>query len=430
MAKDRLIPHDEAAEQAVLGALLIDPTARTEIADLLPCGKPFMRDAHGMIFDAICAVPTVDLVTVSSELQRRGQLDEVGGASYLTRLILETPTSVHARHYATIVERHWQLRRLLELPSQITDTIYSEATDVEQVWSRIRGLVDALQPETKSKSVLEWRESLTWYLEVQLNRVEEQDARKAGTLKDVDFPWQCLSAPGRIKRLRPGTMVVVAAESGRGKTAFAECCAEHWARAGFHVVFVHLELSHEVMLDRRARRHTGLSAQQIDAGAELGDLNDSTARLWDWPGTITYVHAPGWTAGRICATVEARAGRRPVDVVIVDYFQKIAYDRDNRFKWTSAQARGQQAEICKTMAERLGVPLLMLSQFNREGTIRDTGELEEKANVSIRIERKMNEPVADVKVEKNTFGHCFNTEMYLNGAKYLWCDLSEQEGGR
>jgi replicative DNA helicase len=426
MPKDRLVPQAREAEESVLGALLIDPHAKSDVVDLLPDGSLFWHAPHGLIYDALLATPAPDFVTVAAELTRRGKLEEAGGASYLVKLIEAVPTSVHARHYATMVERAYQLRRLAELPSKIMDTVYSEASDVDEVWARIRAFVDALQPQKADDACLEWADSLSRYLSIQMERAEETQSKQDGTLKNIAFPWNCLSRPGRIKRLRPGTLAVVAAESGRGKTSFAECCAESWAKAGYHVVFVHLELSHEVMLDRRAARFTGIPIDQLDAGVDLGAFSRYGSQLYNWPGTIAYLHAPGWTSARIVGAIEKRATRHQVDAVVIDYFTKMGYSRDNRYKLNAAQARGQQVEDCKNLAERLDIPILILSQFNRGGEIRDTGELEERCNYLIRITRDKTNPVADVSVEKTTFGPLFQTQMYFEGARWRWCDLSEQ----
>lgn len=434
MPKERLIPQAIEAEQSVLGALLLGPEVKFEIVDLLSSPEMFYREPHRRIFEAIMAVDVVDIVSVGDELERRGQLKAVGGNAYLTELVNATPTSIHARHYAQIVQRTAILRNFLELPTQIMDLIYSEATDVDHVWSKIRSAVDAVQPKFKDESILEWADSIGWYFELQTQRLDDREKRDEGRLVEVAFPWRSLSGHGRIKRLRPGTMAIVSAYPGAGKTAFAECCAEHWAKRGLMVLFFHFELSHEVMLDRRTARHTDLSMDELDNGVELSDLGAVSDLLNSWTGNITYVHCPGWTASRVAAFCETWSSRHPLDAVVIDYFQKIAYDRANRFGLTAAQARGQMAEACKNMAESLGLPVLMLSQLNRDGKIRDTGELEEKANVLIEIERERDSLTgkyvteATLKVLKNTMGQVFNTSLGFNGRRYQWADMAMENG--
>jgi len=427
MPKERLVPQAGEAEQSVLGAILMDPAAKVAVSDLSPA--MFFGEQHRAIFEAIQAVDVPDVITVSAELKQRGTLEVAGGMSYLTLLLNTVPTSIHARHYAQIVQRTHILRQFVELPTQILDLVYSEASDVDHVWSKIRQAVDAVQPRIRDDAVLEWPESVSNYLDIQVERQIEAEQRATGEVAEINFPWRALSQTGRIKRLRPGALAAVCAHAGAGKTAFAECCAEHWARQGLKSLFFHFELSHEVMLDRRAARHTGLSMDDLDNGVHISKLGEFSDRLADWAGDITYVHCPGWTAGKLAAFAEKRAARTKVDVIVIDYFQKIAYDRSNRFSLNSAQARGQMAEQCKNLAEVLGVPILLLSQLNNDGRIRDTGEVEEKANLVIEIDRTRNadtgeyDTAAKFTAMKNTMGRTFVAKLGFKGQRYQWADV-------
>lgn len=427
MPKERLVPQAIEAEQSVLGAILMDPAAKSATSDLTP--PMFFREQHRLIFEAMQAVGVTDVVTVSDELERRGTLSKSGGLSYLTHLVNMVPTSIHARHYAQIVHRTHILRQFLSLPTQITDMIYSEAEDVDHVWSKIRQAVDAVQPQIRDDAVLEWAESLSWYLDVQVERQAEHERRESGAVTEINFPWRAISCAGRIKRLRPGMLAVVTAQAGAGKTAFAECCAEHWAKRGLKTLFCHFELSHEVMMDRRAARHTDLSMDDLDIGVHTSRLGAYSDNLASWAGNITYLHCPGWTASKLTAFTEKWASRHPVDVIVIDYFQKMAYERSNRFSLNSAQARGQMVEQCKNLAEVLGMPILLLSQLNRDGRIRDTGELEEKANVVLEIDRQRDistgryDTLAKITALKNTMGDTFVAKMGFNGKRYQWADV-------
>lgn len=127
-----LPPHDLGAERAVLGSILIDPDAITEVADLL---RPydFYRQAHGLIFGAICALHGAggppDIVTVAAELEQAGNLEAAGGASYLALLGNDTPTAVHVVQYARIVADASQRRRLIEAAGKIAELGYSRDPD-------------------------------------------------------------------------------------------------------------------------------------------------------------------------------------------------------------------------------------------------------------------------------------------------------------
>jgi replicative DNA helicase len=235
--------------------------------------------------------------------------------------------------------------------------------------------------------------------------------------------------------------MLIAAKSGVGKTAMAEALAEHWAEHGFHVVFYHAEIDPQGMLDRRACRHTHVPLYLLERG-EISDeeLFSYADRLDKWSGEITYVHCPGWKASQIASHVRRTNILHPVDVVIVDYLQKLTYEGDNSYGLTSAQARGAQVEAFKTTAEMLEIPFVLLSQLNREGRIRDSGEIEEKSNIRMHLLRKPIgestkvarygeddedkeaelEPEATVKVFKNTFGRPFTCKLWFDGPTYSW----------
>jgi replicative DNA helicase len=253
-------------------------------------------------------------------------------------------------------------------------------------------------------------------------------------------------------RLRPGTMAILAAGSSVGKTTFLECCAEFWARQGYQVAFFHLELSHQLMLDRRAARLTGIPMHQIEDGILDARINDALATLYKYPGGINYVHCPGWSASRIATYARQLRNKGRCDVAIVDYLQKMHL----AFKpgINKADALGDAVETLKTAAELLEIPMLLASQFNRAAQfsdrktgdyIRGSGEPHEKGNVVITLDRDiLNEdmhdgagrvvaesgsrsPVLKVRVDKNTSGPIGDTELIMNAARLLVLDAAREE---
>jgi replicative DNA helicase len=140
----RSIPANLEAEEAILGSLLIDPDAIIKIAATLSA-EDFYREKNGWIYQAILDLhekrEPADFVTLCDEMERRNQLQEVGGAGYITQLINNTPTAVHVEYYAGIVERTATLRRLIGAAGQITALAYDEAQDVDEVVDRAEQLV-------------------------------------------------------------------------------------------------------------------------------------------------------------------------------------------------------------------------------------------------------------------------------------------------
>ena len=138
------IPANIEAERAVLGALLIDPDAIIKVASFLR-SEEFYRERHAWIYDAIFQLnerhEPLDTVTLIDELERQGQLQEIGGPAYIVDLINSTPTAIYVDHYARIVERTATLRRLISAAGRIAELAYEEEQDVESVMDRAEQII-------------------------------------------------------------------------------------------------------------------------------------------------------------------------------------------------------------------------------------------------------------------------------------------------
>ena len=157
--------------------------------------------------------------------------------------------------------------------------------------------VGKLKPGDDSKALMIWQDSFDLY-EAEIARRIAVAQLPVAERKLFTWPWSSWNA--LLDPAEAGSLSVIAGPDGAGKTAYAECIAEHWARQGHHVVFVHFELSKIIMLDRRACRHTGIARRTLKYAneltpAELRTLVAATARLQQWPGEITYLHTPGKT---------------------------------------------------------------------------------------------------------------------------------------
>jgi replicative DNA helicase len=144
-SRDRLVPANPEAEQAVLGSVLIDPDAVIRIAAFLKADD-FYQEKNGWIYQAILDLherrEPADFLTVTDELDRRRQLDEVGGPAYVMDLINAVPTAIHVEHYARIVERTSVLRKLIRAAGQIAQIAYEETTeDINEVVDRAEQII-------------------------------------------------------------------------------------------------------------------------------------------------------------------------------------------------------------------------------------------------------------------------------------------------
>jgi len=166
MSVERLPPQNVEAEQSVLGSLLIDRDAIIIVAPFLRADD-FYREAHSQIYGAILDLherrEPADFVTLSDELERRGKLEAVGGAAYLTLLINSVPTSIHVEHYAHIVERTAVLRRLIEAAGKIAGLAYEEAEDVDVVVDRAEQILFDVSQRRITRGLTPIKRLLTEY---------------------------------------------------------------------------------------------------------------------------------------------------------------------------------------------------------------------------------------------------------------------------
>ncbi len=404
LPKTILPPNCIEAEEALLGSLIIAP-------DTIPRIKAFMKPEafylakNKIIYEAILYLHSkrkpADSVTITKYLDESGYLAEVGGPGFITSLMLAAPTPYAAESYAEEVIADYVKRVLINIGSEITKEAYQANGNLNEIIGAGRQKIQAAGGLiTNDKQTLDLGSSNQFFLDLLDRRAANKDKPK------LKLPW-----PG-FNRLMPelgyGDLVSVLAEPGVGKTVFLENCAEDWAQQGWKVAFFHLELNEQTMLDRRMNRLTGKGKQAPVSLRLLREPERLEPPHWDkifaaaneleqWPGNIHYIHSPGWTANRIIAKAVELHESHGIDVIIVDYFNKIRTEPMNGANYS--QARGMDIETLKVAIEEYGWRGLMAAQFDKNARktnqpkrgydARDTAELEDKSNVIIVIDRQL-----------------------------------------
>ena len=434
----QLPPSHLESEEGLLGAIMIDPTAIVLVSAFL---RPddFASESNRTIYQAAIDIYNqggqVDSLTIGGRLTRAGKLADVGGEARLSRLMAGVWTASLVEDYGRIIQERARLRRLIALGAQVTRDAYAADAESSTVWESAKKQLDAALSDQNETNVLEHKASLVSYLGILGERNEDTENNK----KPLMMPWADVAR--YVPRLRPGTLVTVAAQTGVGKTVFMEGLTEAWAQDGFRVAFFHLELAHEIMLDRRMARHSGVAIEDLWRGTNNEFVADATARMDTWIGNIIYIHCPSWSMQRIALKARELASRRRLDAIIVDYLQKIPYT-DHVKGLNTAQMRGQDVEIIKSLGEDMGNVVVLGSQLSRQNEIRDTGEALEKCNVSIRLERPLLEngqlggvlahtgemgPEVTVTVDKNSLGRTGKAKMILIGPRFLLAGIARGE---
>ena len=290
----------------------------------------------------------------------------------------------------------------------------------ELIYDWLRVSIEKVAPADNTGAIMEWQPSFEIY-DAEIARRIAQSQLPEHERKLFNWPWQ--SWNNLIDPIEAGILVVLAGPDGAGKTTYAENIAEHWARKGQQVVFVHFELSRLIMLDRRAVRHTAIARRQLKLAGELtarelSDLEEAKRRLLSWPGGITYLHTPGKSIELVVRELARLQAAGKCDIAVVDYLEKAAPSNTQlkAFGANQFQREANDVELLKNYSESASIPLLLLSQFSKSGkatsfddldrgAIRGAGEKTEKANVVILLQPdKQNGNVMNVKLDKNTMG--------------------------
>ena len=440
---ERLPPQNVDAEEAVLGAILIDPDAIVRVATILN-PEDFYREKHGWIYDTALTLhdrrEPIDLLTVCDELDRRDRLDEVGGPAFITALVNAVPTSIHAEHYARIVERTGTRRRLIEAAGQIAALAYQEADDVDEVVDRAEQVLFGVSERRISRELVPIKQVLSDYYD----RIEYL-TRHRGEL--IGIPTGFDRIDKLLGGLQRSDMVILAARPSVGKTSLALAFAHNAAKKhGQRVAFFSLEMSSEQVVQRIISAETGIDAQRLRRGEiaqdEWGRFMKATSDLAE---TYFYIDdTPGASALELRTKSRRLHAEVGVDLVVVDYLQLMRGDfrSENRVQEISSISRS-----LKALARELNVPVLALSQLSRSvesrtdkrpilSDLRESGALEQDADVVMFIYRDemYNENtewpnIADVIISKHRNGPTGTVQLYFRKelAQFLEAEIVKRE---
>ncbi len=395
MADHLLPPQNIEAEQSVLGSLLIDPDAIIKIASFLR-PEDFYRETHGMIYAAILALherrQPADLVTVVDELERREQIETVGGAAYLATLINSVPTSIHVEHYAHIVERTSIMRHLIAAAGEIAALAYQEEGEVDQIIDQAEQILFEVSNRRISKALVPIRDVVREYYERIEFLVEHQD-------QTLGVPTGFMDLDRLLGGLQPSDLIIVASRPGVGKTSLALSIAANAALKSDAVVAIFtLEMAAEQLVQRMISSHTGIDAQRL----RLGRIEDTE---WDQFSRASSVlseaaifidDTPSPSPMEIRTKARRLASEYDLDLIIIDYLQLMqagTQRSENRVQEISYISRA-----LKGLARELNVPVVALSQLSRAvesrqdrrpvlSDLRESGSIEQDADIVMFIYR-------------------------------------------
>ena len=357
---ERIPPQSVEAEQSVLGAIMLDREALYDVLESLKV-EDFYREAHRMIYRVILDLnekgEAIDLLTVTEELRRRGELEAVGGVAYLTTLTGEVPSVANAGYYARLVAEKAALRSLARAAAAITDLAFNESGSVDQILDEAERLIFEVAGGRRQSGFVSIKDILLQTFE-HLERLSSHKGEVTGvpTFHDLDH---------LLSGLQPSDLIICAARPGMGKTSFCLNIAQQVAvKEKLPVAIFSLEMSREQLVQRMLAAEAMVEQQRLRTGFLT---EDDWARLVNAAGILgeapIYIDdTPAISAMEVRAKARRLQAESGLGLVVVDYLQLMQAHRrvDSRQQEIALISRAMKA-----LARELNVPVMVLSQLNR-----------------------------------------------------------------
>ncbi len=393
-AIERPLPQNLDAERSVLGAILIDNHAlNTAIEKLKP--EDFFHDAHRRIFNQMIQLGEsqqgIDLITLSDQLRRKGELEAAGGAAYIAQLIDGAYRISNLDHYARIIKEKSLLRNLIHATDSIKQTALDAEEDADSLLDRAESSIFQIAEDRIRTGLVSMKDVVDENME-RLERVINEGKQVTGLRTGYDDLDNLTSG------LQPSELIILAARPSVGKTSFALNIAENvTVQHQAPVAIFSLEMSKESLLMRLLASVARIDSHRFRTGRiRREDWRDMTHTLAQLSASPLWIDDSGSaTVTEIGAKARRMKRDRGLSLVIVDYLQLIAARGrfSNRNEEVSSITRG-----LKALAKELKVPVLVLSQLTRApereerspqlADLRESGAIEQDADVVLFIHRK------------------------------------------
>ena len=374
----RTMPHDDVAEQSVLGGMLLSKDAIADVVESLRASD-FYKPAHETIYEAILSLyghgSPADAITVADELKKRGELTRVGGASYIHTLIASVPTAANAQYYAEIVKEHAIMRRLIEAGTKIAQLGYANETEVDTLVDQAQAEIYAVTDGNAKEDYVSFSDAL----EETINEIDANSNRPDGV---YGVPTDFIEFDELTGGLHGGQMIVIAARPGVGKSTLALDIARS---ASIHhqmtTVFFSLEMSRTELAMRILSAEGKISMGRL----KKGDLDTE-----------------GWTN---LATLQGRIDSAPLfiddspNMTLMEIRAKCRRLKQRNEVESRQQEVSEFSRSLKLLAKELDVPVIALSQLNRGSEqrtdkrpmvsdLRESGSIEQDADMVILLHRE------------------------------------------
>lgn len=393
MESGKMPPQAIDLEEAVLGALIIERDAYHRCSDVLS-PDVFYIDKHQKVYQAIQNLiedkSPVDMLMVSQELKRMGQLDNVGGMFFVTELTGRVASAAHMERHARVIKEKYIAREIIRLSSELYEKAYSDESDLTKLVDDCVSIPNTIINIVDTGSEIP---EFSVHVDGAINALKER-IRKNKEGIPIGLPTISKNLDKMIIGMMPEDLIILAARPSVGKSAVALACAEHQAEEGFNPAFFSMEMGAVSLVDRLMLAKSGVDSYNYRSGnindSELQSINIAASDLRSKNIYIDDKSSVG--VEYIRAKVMKLKKKGKCDIVYIDYLQIAATTDDARHL-----ALGKVTGGLKQMARDLKVPVVLLSQVNREASkragsrrpgmpdLKESGSIEQDADVIIFI---------------------------------------------
>jgi replicative DNA helicase len=392
-APERTLPHNLEAERSVLGAILIHNDAFNAAAEVID-SRDFFRDAHRRIFERMIALSErndpIDLVTLKAELQRAGELEEIGGPAYIASLSDGVPRSANVEHYARIVKEKSTLRNLIHSANRILAEAYQAEDDPDLILDGAEKAIFEIAEDRIREGFVPLRDLVQSSFQT-IEKLQEQRNAVTGV------PSGFFDLDEMTAGFQPSDMVILAARPSMGKTSLALNMAQNAAKVGKTVGIFSLEMSKEQLFLRMITSEAMIDAHRFRTGhlteKDYGRLSHALGTLAEQ--SVFIDDSPGIGILEMRAKCRRLASQHSLDLLIIDYIQLM--QGRGRFESRQQELTSISRSV-KILAKELTVPIIALSQLSRApesrtdhrpqlSDLRESGALEQDADLVMFIYR-------------------------------------------
>jgi len=391
----RVPPHNDDAERAVLGAILLSANAFSEVTEVLR-KEDFYKPGHQVIFDAILAFhqenssQTIDLITITDFLRSKDMLDRCGGMAYVVSLTSDVPTTTNAIYYARIVQALSLRRAMLDLSGEIRDKVFDESQDVASVLDETEQKMSDLQASSGTFTD-KYQES-----SILVNKTVDRlmDRAKNGNKEGVKSGFAQID--DMTGGFQPSEFIVIGARPSVGKTAFAITMAVDIAiRRKIPVGFFSAEMTSMAIMERILSAEARVDSKRIRSAIlrsqDMMSIVDAASRIYE--GKLYIQDTPNIKLLDLRSQARRMKRERDIKILFIDYIGLINPEAN-----PNVPRHEQVAEISrslKALSRELQIPIVALSQVSRDAegkepnlaNLRDSGSVEQDADVVILLHR-------------------------------------------